>query len=245
LKNDACDLVMPRIAARDVDAWKKGVDAIATGAEAPRIAPLLVLADGAWRAKGDFALAALAHDRAQGRKGEIVASIDALRAEKGELADQLQREPWYGLALLPWRDGVAWRAHSDTFAPSAGEGQWSWRTDASGVNVLEMGGNHAGNVTWTIHAGEKGDYDLFVWIPPDADVGQRAAVQVNAPSGRRSTVIDFAVAKNRGWVYVGTVPMQRREKREALRMEAEEKDPTKVNVAGPAVAILQRRPMPK
>jgi hypothetical protein len=243
LTSGACDLCMPRIAARDADAWKKGVDAIASGKDASRTAPLFVIADGAWRAKPEFALAALAHDRTNGRKGEILAPFSALRTD--DLSSELQREPWYGLALLPWRDGVAWRAHSDTFTPNAGEGQWAWRTDASGVPVLELGGNQAGSVTWTIHAGEKGDYDVFVWIPHDADVGKRAAVQVSTPSGKRSTVIDFTLAKNRGWVYVGTVPMQRREKREALRMEAEEKDPTKLNVAGPAVAILQRRPMPR
>jgi hypothetical protein len=204
---------------------------------------LFVTEDGGWRASPEFVLAAIAHSRASKVKGEILSSFALLKADEDKLADELQREPWYGVAQVPWRKGVAWREHTDAIAPKAGQGQWEWRNDACGVAVLELGGKQKGDASWTLHALEKGNYDLFVWIAPDADVGKKVIYTTSfSGTGTPPRAVDPTLERNKGWVYMATVPMGRRETREVLRLLGDETDATKVTSAGPMVAILSRRP---
>jgi len=246
IERGLCDVFVPRLAARDIDGWKKALGELVAlpwiAKDVARLAPFFSATDGTWRATAEYALAAIAHDREKLLKGEVFSSIAALRADKDALGDEIQREPYYATALLPWRNDVAWRQNSKVVVPSAGEGSWEWRTDSSGVRSIQLGGTQPGLATWTLSVIEKGDYDLYVWIPPDADVGTRANFSVSARGMLKSTVIDPSQPKFKGWVYIGTVSMQRREHREVARLLAEEKDPTKVTVAGPMVAVLHRRP---
>lgn len=240
------DVAAPRTSARDAHAWSKWIDSLIAepwcASEPRRVAPFLCVADGALVAEPDFVLAAIAHDREKRVQGEVISSLAALRRDDEKLASELAREPYYGVALVPWRKGVAWRTKSAAVQPNAGEGQWEWSVDSTGVRVLQISNAARGNATWTLHAIEKGDYDLFTWIPPDADVGRRAAFMVATRTGPKPCQIDPTHPKFKGWVYVGTVPMGRREVREVLSLAADGTEPTKVTVAGPMVAVLSRRP---
>jgi hypothetical protein len=240
------DLAVPRVAARDLDAWKKKVGALVAepwcAKDPSHCAPLFAIEDGTWHAGTDFVIKALEHDRAVKLGGEVLSSLASLRAEEGKLGDELESGPYYGVAMLPWRKGEAWRTRTDAVPPKAGEGTWQWRVDSSGVPVLELAGGQKGDASWTLHSLEKGTYDLFVWIAPDADASKHMLFRTALLStGSGAKVIDGTIERNKGWVYMGTVPMGRREAREVLRIDADEKDAAKVAVAGPLVGILSRR----
>jgi hypothetical protein len=240
------DCAVPRLRARDADAWSKSAAALAaepwrTKARA-RVAPLLDLADGAWKASTEFVLAAVAKDRELGIMSEVVGSLTELKRDDGALAFELAREPYYGLALVPWRDGVAWRAKSDAVQPRAGEGQWEWFEDASGVRLLGIANEAAADASWTLTVIEKGKYDLYTWIPPLEDACSRFSYSVAKTDGVRGTTIDPRRANYQGWVYLGTVPMGRRETREVAKLSVDGKEPGKRAFAGPVVAIQSRRP---
>jgi hypothetical protein len=244
------DVAMPRVKARDAAAWKKQIDACVAqpwcAKDTSKLSPLLVTEDGAWHADVELVLAAIAHDRSVKVPGEVLSSLTLLKADDAKLGEELQREPYYGVATVPWRKGVAWRSHTDAVPPKAGEGSWEWRTDSSGVPVLELAGGQKGDASWTLHSLEKGSYDLFVWIAPDSEVGKRMLFRTSlAGTGTPARVIDGTLLRNKGWVYMGTVPMGRREQREVLRLDADESDASKVTVAGPMVAILSRRARPR
>ncbi len=240
------DLAMPRISAHDIGAWKKKVSALVAEPwctkDPSRLAPLFVVDDGGWQASVEFVLAALAHDRSVKASGEVLSSFALLRAEDDKLGYELEAGPYYGVAMMPWRKGEAWRTHTDAVPPKAGEGTWEWRVDSSGVPVLELAGGGKGDASWTLHSLEKGTYDLFVWIAPDSDASKHMLFRTALLStGAGAKVIDGTIQRNKGWVYMGTVPMGRREAREVLRIDADEKDAAKVSVAGPLVGILSRR----
>lgn len=240
------DVAVPKSTAKDPAAWSKGLTALVAEpwcAKDPSICvPFFELGRDKTAASTEFVLAAVANDRAQHVKGELFSSLWALQKDEAKLAGELAKEPYYGVALVPWRKGVAWRTKSDAIQPKAGEGQWEWQEDATGVRVLQIWNTQKGDASWTLRVVEKGNYDLYTWIPPDADVGPRAAYTVAERDAVRTRVVDPTQPKFKGWIFVGTVAMDRRESREVLKLDAEGKDPTKVTVAGPMVAVLARRP---
>jgi hypothetical protein len=239
------DCAVPRVRARDAAAWKKAVDAVkseAWCAKSPaRFAPLLELADGSWKAPTEFVLAAVTHDRAEGIRSEVVSSLLELEREEGALATELARGPFYGLALVPWRDGVAWRTRSDVVKPLAGEGQWEWIEDATGVSLLQISNSAKADASWTLTVIEKGKYDLYTWVPPLEDAAAHFTYSVAKAGSMQGTTIDPTRQSGQGWIYLGTVSMERRQTREVAKITVNDAEPTKRTVAGPLVAIQSRR----
>lgn len=240
------DLAVPRIEAHTAATWKKLVDASKTqpwcSAAPSKLAPLLELSHGTWRAETEFVLAALAHDRSIRAGGEVCSSLLELKRDDGALAFELAREPYYGLAQVPWRNGVEWRAHGDVILPKAGEGQWEWIEDASGMRILRITGDQVADASWTLTVVGKGDYDLFTWIPPLEDLTKKLAYSVAAKGGLRGLSIDPTHPNYTGWVHVGTTTMRARETREVLKLTVGGGESSTHAVAGPLVAIQARRP---
>ncbi|MDZ4774117.1 MAG: hypothetical protein SGI72_13390 [Planctomycetota bacterium] len=246
MERDLFDVAVARIGARDIASWKKRVEVVKSEpwcTRAPGKAALFVdLGNGAWKAPADFVLAAIAFDRESGISSEVVSSLGALHREDGALATALAQEPFYGLALLPWRDGIAWRSRSDLVLPKAGEGPWEWIEGEGGVRLLQIANSVIADASWTLKVIEKGKYDLFTWVPPVEDVSTKFVYSVAKTDGVSATTIDPTRPRYQGWVYLGTTSMNRRETREVAKLTTNASEPTKRTFAGPLVAIQSRRP---
>ncbi|MBL8859759.1 MAG: hypothetical protein JNL28_14730 [Planctomycetes bacterium] len=240
------DAAVVRMQARDADAWKQAAVALKAEpwcAKSPaRALPFLDITGDAWTKNPDALLAAITHNRTLGLRNAVVASLTELRRDDGLLATELAREPFYGLALVPWRNGLEWRTRGDATLPQVGEGQWEWFLDSTGVRVLQTSNAGKGVASWTLRVIEKGDYDLYTWISPEMDLGSRFAYSVTTKSGVRTVTVDPTRPGSKGWIYLGSVPMDRRGVREVVKLSTNDGEPTKVTVAGPLVAVLSRKP---
>jgi hypothetical protein len=244
--NGAHELVIARVEADGLEAWKKKLDAVATADWAAknrtRVVPRIVLERAGKPLAADEVLAAMTYARSKELKGEVLAPFAALRAEKEALGEAIEQKPYYAFATLPWRHGATWRPPAKPVAPVAGEGTWTWRTDASGIAVLETPGGSPGDAAWSLRTDEKGNYELWVWMPSDVPHGDRAVYSVAMPEGVRSAVTNPSRPAHQGWVALGGVKMKMKEERSVLKLKAGEADPAKVVSAGPMIALIRRRP---
>src|SRR5207249_535142 len=108
--------------------------------------------------------------------------------------------------------------------------------------VLESAGGKKGDAAWSLRTDEKGNYDLWVWMPTDVPHGERAAYFVATPDGVRASITNPTRPAHQGWVFVGSTKMKLKEERSVLQLKADETDPAKVVSAGPLIALIRRRP---
>ncbi|NJD18970.1 MAG: hypothetical protein FIA95_06770, partial [Gemmatimonadetes bacterium] len=78
-------------------------------AERERLAPGILIRVDDWQIAPDTLLAAIAYDRAKGVQGEVLFFYEGLRAGGDAVGDALRTGPYRERALLPWREGRAWR----------------------------------------------------------------------------------------------------------------------------------------
>lgn len=236
------DVWMPRADAVDAGAHAKwlgeGFTAPLAGAKPRYAAPALFPAETLDTASFPPFVAA---QRDAKLAGETWLAVPRLVADDAKLVEDVRQGAYYVVATLPWREGREWRPRVDLVPPKAGIGAWEWRTDDSGLKVLEMPGGATGDASWSFRAPEAGSYELWTWIPPEAALGKRMAFRHSAVQGLSTRGVDPSSKRMRGWIYIGRTALKRHEEREVMKLEVQETDATKVVVAGPLVALPSHR----
>jgi hypothetical protein len=179
----------------------------------------------------------------KGAQGLI--GLGKLLEKEGELARTLRDGPFAEDARLPWRkDRLRW-VPSDPIEAFAGGGVWTWITPEDGPRFLSMDGRETGHATWTFEPASTGRYAVYAWIPSREDLAAHSSYRIASSGSARTVGIDNTNVKNRGWVFVAETHLLGGKPIEVARLDAEEKDATRITAAGPLMVLRSYRPKPR
>ena len=184
-------------------------------------------------------------DKSPEKAGDVLIGLGKLLEKDGELARTLREGPFAEDARLPWRKDRVRRRPASPIEPFAGGGLWTWMSPEGEPRFLAMDGGETGHASWTIEPEETGTYLLYAWIPSREDLAARASYKIASAGSKRTVGIATGDPKNRGWVYLGETRLEAGKSLEVARIEADERDATKITAAGPLFVLRSFRPKPR